>query len=318
MRFIQSKYVGVALALSTMFMGVSVQASSLTNAQVSAILGLLQSFGADQSVVANVAADLGATSTAPQMGTTTPGFPGMNGLPPGQVGKMMCIALNRDLRLGSKGDDVKSIQQFLNQNGFTVANSGPGSQGNETNTFGPATMRAMMNFQHNNGISSSGNGSVGPLTRGFFERKCGEGLGKDTNGGDNNQEGNGDHGQPGMMGVSGNITSVGSSTVTVQTPFGTPLVINWSASTTVEVYATSTGLATPGSSANLVVGANIIAAGTRNTDGTFTATDIKIGMPMRTSGGQQMMMTNQQQGDNNHGAMPPPPWANGQGGPNHF
>lgn len=53
----------------------------------------------------------------------------------------------RTLRIGQKGDDVKELQKFLNNNGFVVAISGPGSVDNETNYFGPATFRALIKFQ---------------------------------------------------------------------------------------------------------------------------------------------------------------------------
>ncbi len=99
-------------------------------------------------------------------GTTTPST-----MPPGLVGKGMCISLNRNLSEGDSGDDVKQVQQVLAsdpQSGFDVAPTG---------FFGPLTARAMARFQEDSGIASSTSGSVGPLTRGFFERHCGEGLG---------------------------------------------------------------------------------------------------------------------------------------------
>jgi len=37
------------------------------------------------------------------------------------------------------GDDVKKLQEFLNTNGFKLADSGPGSPGNETTFFGSLT-----------------------------------------------------------------------------------------------------------------------------------------------------------------------------------
>ncbi len=56
----------------------------------------------------------------------------------------------RNLQLGSRGDDVKSLQQFLNSRGFIVAPVGAGSPGNETTFFGPATARALGKFQEAN------------------------------------------------------------------------------------------------------------------------------------------------------------------------
>jgi hypothetical protein len=55
--------------------------------------------------------------------------------------------LKKDLYLTSDEDEVRSLQQFLNKNGFTVAKSGPGSPGLETNYFGPSTQKALAKFQ---------------------------------------------------------------------------------------------------------------------------------------------------------------------------
>jgi peptidoglycan hydrolase-like protein with peptidoglycan-binding domain len=43
--------------------------------------------------------------------------------------------------------DVKRLQQFLNGNGYPVAVTGPGSRGNETTYYGPATVQAVALFQ---------------------------------------------------------------------------------------------------------------------------------------------------------------------------
>jgi hypothetical protein len=56
-------------------------------------------------------------------------------------------AFKRTLQIGSRGNDVRDLQSFLNRNGFTVALSGAGSPGNETMVFGPATARALSAFQ---------------------------------------------------------------------------------------------------------------------------------------------------------------------------
>ncbi len=53
----------------------------------------------------------------------------------------------RDLRLGVIGDDVKELQKYLNRNGFTITESGPGSPGNETTKFGGLTFAAVVKFQ---------------------------------------------------------------------------------------------------------------------------------------------------------------------------
>jgi len=75
------------------------------------------------------------------------------------------------LSLGSSGPQVQELQQFLNANGFPVAQAGqPGSPGMETTTFGPATQKALQAFQAAHGIVSSGDatstgyGNFGPQT----------------------------------------------------------------------------------------------------------------------------------------------------------
>ena len=177
---INKTLVTAAIGIS-MLMPVITQASGLTTDQVNAIVGLLQSFNADAKTVAQVQMVL--TNQKPEGGwntgsstwsgaTSTPG-----GMPPGQYGKMMCIKLERNLSVGSTGDDVRKLQDLLAQDpslGFTASSTGH---------FGPMTLKAMMLFQMKNGIASSTTGAVGPLTRGFFERACGKGLDNDHKGG---------------------------------------------------------------------------------------------------------------------------------------
>jgi peptidoglycan hydrolase-like protein with peptidoglycan-binding domain len=59
---------------------------------------------------------------------------------------------------------VRTLQKLLNANGYTVALSGPGSAGNETLYFGPATRAAVIKFQIAKGIVPAV-GYVGVLTR---------------------------------------------------------------------------------------------------------------------------------------------------------
>ncbi len=53
----------------------------------------------------------------------------------------------RSLSLGSKGEDVRLLQMMLNSKGYFITSSGPGSKGEETELFGPATERALKAFQ---------------------------------------------------------------------------------------------------------------------------------------------------------------------------
>lgn len=59
--------------------------------------------------------------------------------------------------------EVKTLQIFLNSNGYTIAISGPSSKGNETSYMSPATVIALKKFQRNNSILA--NGYVGIATR---------------------------------------------------------------------------------------------------------------------------------------------------------
>jgi hypothetical protein len=70
----------------------------------------------------------------------------------------------RDLTLGSTGEDVKALQQYLNAAGYTVAATGAGSVGNESTYFGSLTQAALAKFQAANGISPAA-GYFGPITR---------------------------------------------------------------------------------------------------------------------------------------------------------
>jgi len=86
-------------------------------------------------------------------------------LPLGVVGQTSskCI-FTRDLKLGSRGDDVECLQKILNAGGYQIAASGPGSPGNETTTFGPATKVAVMKWQATAGVSPA-SGYFGTLSQ---------------------------------------------------------------------------------------------------------------------------------------------------------
>jgi peptidoglycan hydrolase-like protein with peptidoglycan-binding domain len=78
----------------------------------------------------------------------------------------------RILEVGSEGEDVRILQKFLNTHGYVISASGPGSLGNETTSFGPATKAALIKFQEKyaaeilipNGFSK-GTGMYGPATQ---------------------------------------------------------------------------------------------------------------------------------------------------------
>ena len=75
------------------------------------------------------------------------------------------FVFGNDLQLGSVGEDVKRLQVYLNNHGFKVALTGPGSPNNETTKFGLGTQKALKLFQKSVNISASG--FFGPTTRAY-------------------------------------------------------------------------------------------------------------------------------------------------------
>ncbi len=78
----------------------------------------------------------------------------------------------RTLKFGSRGVDVRQLQIFLNNNGFTIDSAGIGSPGRESVYFGPLLKAAVSKFQeaHADAILkpygiTSGTGIFGPATR---------------------------------------------------------------------------------------------------------------------------------------------------------
>lgn len=64
--------------------------------------------------------------------------------------------LHRDLSFGQVDPQVLLLQKILNEKGFTVAEYGPGSPGNETTMFGNLTRAAVRKFQCAQDIACSG------------------------------------------------------------------------------------------------------------------------------------------------------------------
>lgn len=75
----------------------------------------------------------------------------------------------RTLRLGSKGEDVRLLQKYLNCLGFTISTSGPGSVGNETDKFGASTVKVLKALQKSLGLKVDG--IFGLKTRVAIEKK---------------------------------------------------------------------------------------------------------------------------------------------------
>lgn len=82
-------------------------------------------------------------------------------------------AISQDLRLGSRGPQVRELQKILNLDPQTrLAASGPGSPDNETEYFGPLTHSAVLRFQQKYSAEilapiglTAPTGFVGPRTR---------------------------------------------------------------------------------------------------------------------------------------------------------
>jgi hypothetical protein len=129
----------------------TVNAAALTSTQVSAIITLLQSFGADATTIANVQASLTGSPAVATTGTSSISVPDS-------------LLSSSDLTVGSKGAAVMDLQKFLNANGYTVAASGAGSLGNESTYFGNATKTALAKWQAAMGITPA-SGYFGKLTR---------------------------------------------------------------------------------------------------------------------------------------------------------
>jgi peptidoglycan hydrolase-like protein with peptidoglycan-binding domain/methionine-rich copper-binding protein CopC len=72
----------------------------------------------------------------------------------GEIGSS-CV-FYRDLEYGSEGEDVKELQRYLNNHGSRLADSGPGSPGNETIFFVNRTKSALIKFQTVNKLLVTG------------------------------------------------------------------------------------------------------------------------------------------------------------------
>ncbi len=88
--------------------------------------------------------------------------------PPSAQAAPATFHFSHDLGLHSVDPDVKQLQMFLNTHGFPVASEGPGSPGNEVETFGRSTKAALRKFQEAHakelGIAAA-SGHFGAATR---------------------------------------------------------------------------------------------------------------------------------------------------------
>lgn len=148
------KYIGTGLVALGLLVSMGVgaipaQAASLTEAQISEVISLLSSFGADSSTIASINAALHDQTTA---GTTTPS----------------CLTLSYNLHFGlsdsSTGGQVSQLQQFL-------VSAGAYPEARISGYYGTLTAQAVVRWQKAHGMDfvtlTSG---VGPMTR--AKMKC--------------------------------------------------------------------------------------------------------------------------------------------------
>lgn len=73
----------------------------------------------------------------------------------------------KELKPGAQDSSIKSLQKFLNQNGYKIAATGNGSLGQETDYFGALTTQALIKFQINNKLTGE-KGYLGVKTQEFI------------------------------------------------------------------------------------------------------------------------------------------------------
>lgn len=73
------------------------------------------------------------------------------------------IQFSKTIKSGSLNNEVKMLQEFLNNNGFNLIDKGPGSKGEETDFFGELSRNALIKFQQSKGLIPDG--IFGPRTR---------------------------------------------------------------------------------------------------------------------------------------------------------
>ncbi len=88
-----------------------------------------------------------ANSASTTSGTSTP-VVSPNTINVATTTPLILIPFTRDLKRGDVGSDVKQLQMVLNLEGVPVAQTGPGSSGNETEFFGILTQKALTMYQN--------------------------------------------------------------------------------------------------------------------------------------------------------------------------
>ncbi len=151
--------IALVIGMSLWAVAPNVNAASLTEDQIDSILGLLESFGADSSTMDDVESALRGEPVDGDDDETP-------------SGECMC-EFTRNLYPGMEGEDVKCLQEYLNDAGYTVASSGAGSPGNETMYFGSLTRAAVKEWQDAMGIEYGDYwGYFGPSSQSVYDSTC--------------------------------------------------------------------------------------------------------------------------------------------------
>jgi hypothetical protein len=80
------------------------------------------------------------------------------------------LVFAKNLQLYDRSEDIRALQKFFNTHGFVIAQSGPGSPGNETSIFGKGTFKTLIKFQKANNLPATG--YLGPLTRALINSQA--------------------------------------------------------------------------------------------------------------------------------------------------
>lgn len=105
-------------------------------------------------------------------------------------GTTTACSFTRSLTVGSTGEDVKCLQQYLNSAGYPVASSGAGSPGSETTYFGSRTKTAVAAWQAASGVTPSV-GYFGPISQAKYTSLATTGTGGTGGTGDTGTGGTG-------------------------------------------------------------------------------------------------------------------------------
>ncbi|MCA9356596.1 peptidoglycan-binding protein [Candidatus Kaiserbacteria bacterium] len=76
-------------------------------------------------------------------------------------------SFSRTLEDGVDGEDVRCLQKYLNDNGFVIAESGPGAVGHETNLFRTLTKEAVVKWQKAKNVNPA-SGVFGPQSQAAY------------------------------------------------------------------------------------------------------------------------------------------------------